>query len=164
MIWPPQNTGIFEYKTPCCDCPVVVDCCYYEGTGSGAYCSGSGTISTYAADLGVITSVDGSALALSLTGTLALIFAAGAEVVLTFSGDGLTCGASITGLTPDSETDTTRTYTIPADDCYIIGLTADTGPGTWSSLSASVAVASDLAIDCESLEDRGFVAEGGGGP
>lgn len=25
MIWPPQNTGIFEYKTPCCACPVVCE-------------------------------------------------------------------------------------------------------------------------------------------
>lgn len=30
MIWPPQNTGLFEYKTPCCTCPT---CFYSVGTG-----------------------------------------------------------------------------------------------------------------------------------
>lgn len=32
MIWPPQDTGLFEYKTPCCACPLdftLPDC--FEG-------------------------------------------------------------------------------------------------------------------------------------
>ncbi len=35
MIWPPQNTGIFEFKLPCCDCTPEVTCpfpIYIRGT------------------------------------------------------------------------------------------------------------------------------------
>lgn len=162
--YPWASSSVFEYRTPCCECPV--DCCYYLGAGSGDGGSATGTLPTSTtANLSVTTTNSTETLALGLAGTIALIFSSAAEVTLTFTSEGIICGATITGLTPDSEGEGTATYTIPSDGCYVIALTSDSGPGMWTTMTASVAISSTTDILCDTLDDQGFTpSSGGGGP
>lgn len=158
----PWASSLLPYAIPCCECPVA--CCDYSGTGTGDGGSAVGTIdSATAVSFDVTTTNSSATLALGLTGTMTLTLQSGATVTLTWTTDGFTSSASITGLTPDSSGSGTATYTIPATDCYTIELVADSGPGSWTSMYAYLDITSDLDINCDSLTDNGFTP-GGGGP
>lgn len=146
---------------PCC----TPDCCYYDGTGSGDGGSVTGSMTgATGVSLSVTTTNSIPTLALNLSGNMALLMVAGATVVLSYTSDGSIYDAGIVGLTPDSTGTDTKTYTIPSDGCYIVGVSASTGPGLWTTLTGSVDVSSDLDMGCTSLADRGFTPTGGGGP
>ena len=42
MVWPPQNTGLFEFKIPCCECSV--GCYSVSGTNLSANCNQDNTV------------------------------------------------------------------------------------------------------------------------
>lgn len=150
---------------PCLPCCTSEDCCYFLGTGSGDGGSATGSLPTSkTATLTVTTTNSSPTLALNLNGRLAVSLQAGTSTITFSSPDSpFTLGAFIEGLTSDFDVGNSRTYTIPADGCYIIVLEADTGPGMFTTLSATVDFVSDQDINCASLEDRGFTP-GGGGP
>lgn len=69
MIWPPQATGIFAYKTPCCTCPVV---CYYS-VGTGAPAESALAAQAYLDDYTAACIVDGQSAASAPISKTALV-------------------------------------------------------------------------------------------
>jgi hypothetical protein len=146
MIWPPQNTGIFEYKTPCCECGV--ECC------SGAFASGdpldfdTGTRSASANVTGSTVTISGT----TTYDTLSAFMNMGVCITLPvglFTGTWSGPFSVSYGLTdpdgnpviPTSESETEVVYDILVPGCYCIGMTMssdimeDTVSGTFTYTS-----------------------------